>query len=141
MSRLTRREFLEDSLLKAASVGAVGAASSLPSIAEAKAGPNERIRVALLGVHGQGRVHASKWAEMKDAEVVAVCDPDSNVVADAMAAVEKKSGRKPQYVQDLRKIMDDKTIDVVSIAMPNHWHVLASIWAIDRKSTRLNSSH
>ncbi|HXX92225.1 MAG TPA: Gfo/Idh/MocA family oxidoreductase, partial [Planctomycetota bacterium] len=64
------------------------------------------------------------------AEVVAVCDPDSNVVGDAIGAVEKKTGRKPEYVQDLRKIMDDKSIDIVSIAMPNHWHVLASIWAI-----------
>ena len=127
MSGFTRREFIEQSLLTAASAGA---AAALPGLAEAKAGPNERIRVALLGVHGQGRVHASRWAEMKDAEVAAICDADSNVVGDAMAAVEKKSGHKPQFVQDLRKIMEDKTIDVVSIAMPNHWHVLASIWAI-----------
>jgi predicted dehydrogenase len=123
MPRLSRRAFLGRSL-------AAGAAAALPGAAPAKAGPNERLRVALLGVHGQGRVHAGKWADMKDAEVVAVCDPDSNVVGDAIGAVEKKTGRKPQYVQDLRKIMDDKTIDVVSIAIPNHWHVLASIWAI-----------
>jgi predicted dehydrogenase len=47
-----------------------------------------------------------------------------------MTAVEKRTGHKPAYVQDLRKIMEDKSIDAVSIAMPNHWHVLASIWAI-----------
>jgi len=123
MSRLTRRTFLGGSL-------AVAATAGLPAVAPARAGANERLRVALLGVHGQGRVHAGKWSEMKDAEVVAVCDPDSNTVGDAIAAVEKKTGRKPEYVQDLRKIMDDKSIDVVSIAMPNHWHVLASIWAI-----------
>ena len=124
MSRITRRAFL-------GATAAAGAAAALPAFASARPfGANERLRVALLGVHGQGRVHAGKWADMKDAEVVAVCDPDSNVVGDAIAAVEKKSGRKPEYVQDLRKIMDDKTIDIVSIAMPNHWHVLASIWAI-----------
>jgi predicted dehydrogenase len=124
MARLTRRAFVGQSL-------AAGAAAALPSMASARAwGANDRLRVALLGVKGQGRVHAGKWAEMKDAEVVAVCDPDSNIINDAMTVVEKKTGRKPAYVQDLRKIMDDKAIDVISIAMPNHWHVLASIWGI-----------
>jgi len=124
MLRLNRRTFVGQTL-------AAGAAAALPDLASARPyGSNDRIRVALLGVKGQGRVHAGKWAEMKDAEVVAVCDPDSNVINDAMTAVEKKAGNKPAYVPDLRKIMDDKTIDAVSIAMPNHWHVLASIWAI-----------
>jgi predicted dehydrogenase len=128
MSRLTRRGFIGQSLRAGAALGAV---SALPDLASARPwGANDRLRVALLGVHGQGRVHAGKWAEMKDAEVVAVCDPDANVVADAMDKVDKKTGRKPAYVPDLRKIMDDKSIDVVSIAMPNHWHVLASIWGI-----------
>src|SRR6185295_16700417 len=124
MSRLTRRTFIGGTL-------AAGAAAALPSRASARpSGANERLRVALLGVKGQGRVHAAKWSEMKDAEVVAVCDPDSNIISDAMGAVEKRTGQKPAYVQDLRKVMEDKSIDCVSIAMPNHWHVLASIWAI-----------
>ena len=128
MSRLTRRSFIGQSIHVGA---ALGVASALPGMASARAtGANDRLRVALLGVHGQGRVHAGKWADMNDAEVVSVCDPDSNVVSEAMSVVEKKTGRKPAYVQDLRKIMEDKTIDIVSIAMPNHWHVLASIWAI-----------
>jgi hypothetical protein len=109
---------------------AVGAAAALPDLAGRPHGANDRLRVALLGVKGQGRVHATKWSDLKDAEVAAVCDPDSNIINDAMTVVEKKTGQKPAYVQDLRKIMDDKTIDAVSIAMPNHWHVLASIWAI-----------
>src|SRR2546425_988861 len=103
MSRISRRAFVgQSAALAAAALPAVGLAKAgaLPSLASARPfGANERLRVALLGVHGQGRVHASKWGAMKDAEVVAVCDPDSNVVADAIAAVEKKSGRKPEFVQ------------------------------------------
>jgi predicted dehydrogenase len=127
MSRLTRREFFEESLLTAA---AIGGAAALPGALEARAGANDRLRVALIGVHGQGRVHANKWADMKDAEVAVICDPDSNVVGDAVGAIEKKTGRKPEVVSDLRRVLDDKSIDAVSIATPNHWHVLASLWAI-----------
>jgi len=128
MARLTRRKFIGQSLRAGA---ALGAAAALPHLASARpAGANDRLRVALLGVKGQGRVHAGKWSDMKDAQVVAVCDANSNIIGDAMTAVEKKTGQKPAYVQDLRKVMDDKSIDLVSIAMPNHWHVLASIWAI-----------
>jgi len=127
MSRLTRRRFLGQSLGAGAALGA----AALPDLASARAaGSNDRLRVALLGVKGQGRVHAGKWADMNDAQVAAVCDADSNIIGDAMTVVEKKTGRKPAFVQDLRKIMEDKSIDLVSIAMPNHWHVLASIWAI-----------
>jgi predicted dehydrogenase len=124
MPHLSRRSFIGQTL-------AAGAAAALPSLASARpSGANERLRVALLGVKGQGRVHAGKWAEMKDAEVVAICDPDSNIIGEAMTAVEKRTGKKPAYVQDIRQIMDDQSIDAVSIAMPNHWHVLGSIWAI-----------
>jgi predicted dehydrogenase len=124
----TRREFLAESLLAAAALPALPAAAAGP--APRRAGPNERLRVAVVGVRGQGRVHVSKWSALPDAEVVAVCDPDSNVVGDAMGAVERRTGRKPQHYADIRKLLEDKTVDVVSIATPNHWHVLASLWAV-----------
>src|SRR5262245_54723098 len=123
---VTRRYFLHTSLATAA--GAV-----LPAAAESgapKAGPNDLLRVGVIGVRGQGRTHVSRWSSLKDVEVAAVCDPDENVIHDAMTAAEKKSGKKPRYYKDLRKLFEDKSIDAVSIATPNHWHVLASIWAI-----------
>src|SRR5258706_13983822 len=67
---------------------------------------------------------------MKAAEVAVVCAANSNIIGNGMTVVEKKTGKHPDYVQGLRKVMDDKSIGLVSIAMPNHWHVLASIWAI-----------
>lgn len=126
MGRLTRRAFLEESLLASAAIG-VPAFAAEPRRSRS---PNERLRVAVLGVRGQGRVHVTKWASMPDAEVAVVCDPDPGVVGEAIRVAEQKSGKKPQYVADLRKVFEDKSIDVVSIAMPNHWHCLASIWAV-----------
>ncbi len=129
MGRLSRRKFLEDSLLAAAAAACAG--SPLPLAASSRRlGPNERLRVGVVGVRGQGRVHVGRYAGFPDVEVAAICDPDPNVITDAMNSVEKKTGRKPEHYLDLRRMLEDKSLDVVSIAAPNHWHVLASLWAI-----------
>jgi len=121
MRRPSRRDF-----------GKAAAAAGLATALSARRayGANERIRVGFIGVGNRGDQVLDGFLPHQDAQVVAVCDADSNIIGDAMTAVEKKTGQKPAYVQDLRKVMDDKSIDLVSIAMPNHWHVLASIWAI-----------
>jgi predicted dehydrogenase len=128
MSRLSRREFLEESLLAGLS------AAALPSVASAlptrRAGANERLRVAVLGVRGRGDAHVGAYTKMPDVEVAVLCDPDPSVIKDSMDKVEQRTGKKAQYVQDLRRVFEDKSIDAVSIATPNHWHVLASVWAI-----------
>ena len=59
-----------------------------------------------------------------------ICDIDTKVGNERCEEIAKKHGRKPKYVQDLRKMLDDKSVDVVSIATPNHWHSLAAIWAM-----------
>jgi len=130
MNPLTRRQFVEDSLLAAtaalAARGAPAAAQETPK----PASPNERLRVAVVGVRGQGSVHVTRWSAVQGVEIAALCDVDSGVVGEALKTAEKKTGRKPQYVQDLRKMLEDKSIDVVSIATPNHWHCLAAVWAL-----------
>jgi predicted dehydrogenase len=131
MSRVSRRRFLEDSLIAAAI-----AATWSPSRAESegslgrKVGPNERINIAVLGVHGRGLDHVKSFAKMKDVAVVAIVDPDSSCFEKAVKAVEELGKPTPKTVQDLRRILDDKDIDAVSIATPNHWHALAAIWAM-----------
>ena len=129
MGSKSRREFLADSMLAAAAAAGIPA---LPALADPvrRAGPNDRLRVACVGVRGQGRVHVSRWSKLPDAEVVALCDPDPGVVEEPAKAVEKASGRKPKWEADVRKLLEDKSIDVISIATPNHWHVLASFWAV-----------
>ncbi len=97
--------------------------------AVAKAGPADRIRVAVLGVNGRGKDHIGGYQGLRDAEVALLCDPDSKVLAERAGQFEKQYGRKVLTATDLRKVFERKDIDAVSIATPNHWHSLAAIWA------------
>ncbi len=99
--------------------------------AEAGSSPNETVRVAVLGVNGRGRSHIAGFTGVENCEVVAICDPDETVgYTKGVENVHEKTGKKPTFYQDLRRVMDDDSIDVVSIATPNHWHSLAAIWAM-----------
>ena len=126
---LSRREMLEKSMIAAT----LAAVSYTPDVrAEDKpkeASPNEKIRIAILGVNGRGGSHIGGYINRSDCDIVAVVDPDEKVgMSKGVAVIEKKSGKKPAYYQDLRKVLDDKNIDVISVATPNHWHSLATIW-------------
>jgi predicted dehydrogenase len=92
-------------------------------------GANDKIRVAVLGVNGRGMSHIAGIQAQPDAEVAILCDPDSVVLAKRAGEFEKKFGRKVQTETDLRRVFDNKEIDAVTIATPNHWHALAAIWA------------
>jgi predicted dehydrogenase len=130
MSRQTRRQFLEDSLL--ASAAAIGAsANTVPRLSlGAEAGPNDRLRVAVLGVNGRGATHIANYIRRPDCDVTVICDPDESVGRQRVNGVKDKTGHEPTYQQDLRHVMDDPNVDIVSIATPNHWHSLATIWAV-----------
>jgi len=122
---LTRRHVLRTSAAGAASV----AVASLARSARGALGANERIRIAVLGIHGRGQSHIRAFAPMKGVEVAYLADPDSRLFDSRCALAEQHGGTRPKVVQDFRKILDDKTIDAVSIASPNHWHSLMTIWA------------
>ncbi|MGC3971659.1 MAG: Gfo/Idh/MocA family oxidoreductase [Pirellulales bacterium] len=135
MSKVTRRHFFEQSLFAAAAAATASHASRAFS-AEAKpatdanSSPAETLQHAVIGCRIRGKVHAAEFARVPGVQIAYVCDPDlelANLLADA---VEKQHGKCPQVVQDLRKIYDDKAIDTVSIAAPNHWHALGAIWAM-----------
>jgi predicted dehydrogenase len=89
----------------------------------------EKIVLGVLGVHGRGRDLLRGFSAFEDVEIGAVCDPDENVIEKALAAIDKRQTRKPKVVQDLRKVFDDKEIQGVVIATPDHWHALATVWA------------
>ncbi len=91
--------------------------------------PNEKLRVAVIGVRGRGGDHARFFASRPDCQIAYVCDADREVGASA-AQKFAQDGREPKFVEDMRRIFDDKSVDVVSIATPNHWHSLAAIWAM-----------
>jgi len=120
----SRRTFL-----KTAATGSL-AVLGMPTIIPAHAfGANDRIRVAVIGVNGRGTDHIAGFSKLTNVEVVTLCDVDKDILAKRAGEFEKKYNRKVQMEQDLRKVYDDKNIDAVSIATPNHWHSLAAIWA------------
>jgi predicted dehydrogenase len=132
MYRQSRREFLENSMFATAAAALAGGAANALAADEAQStSPSERLRVAVLGVNGRGADHLGGFMRRKDCEVVAICDPDEEVgQKKGVAVVEKATGKAPVYYNDLRKLFEDKSINIVSIATPNHWHSLAAIWAI-----------
>jgi predicted dehydrogenase len=95
----------------------------------ARASANNRIRIAILGLGGRGGDHLKLAAQVPNVEVATFCDPDETQLAKRGAQFEQLTGRKPAFVQDLRRVCDDKSIDAVTIATCNHWHALAAIWA------------
>jgi predicted dehydrogenase len=94
-------------------------------------GANDRINLAVIGVGGRGTAHLGIISRQENANIAAVCDVNQAQTERASARVEKLQGHKPKEYQDMRKLFDDKDIDAVTIATPNHWHALATIWAVE----------
>ncbi len=130
---LSRRDFVEQALLAAAAALATGK-TSLATAAEdtppaRTVGPNEKIRVAVIGVNGQGGAHIGEWLKNPDVDLVAVCDCDPAAYQKNLSKF-KDQTNIPRYEPDVRRLFDDKSIDAVSIATPNHWHALMAVWAM-----------
>lgn len=132
MSNRTRRQFLEDSMFATAAAAAVaGSASNVMADEEPQSkSANEKLSVAVIGVNGRGGSHIGAFAGRKDTEVTYICDADRAVGERRVKEVAKKQGREPKFVEDIREVLDDKSVDCVSIATPNHWHSLGAIWAM-----------
>jgi predicted dehydrogenase len=132
MSLMNRRQFLQDSVLFSTALAALGPARPQLLGAEgAKQGEvSEQLRVAVVGVKGRGRDHVNGFAGRHNCIVSVICDCDEDSIAPAMKSAEKAQGKPAQYVKDIRKLLEDKNIDIVSIATPNHWHSLAALWAM-----------
>ncbi|WP_394990152.1 Gfo/Idh/MocA family protein [Emticicia sp.] len=124
MKTFTRRDILK------ATVPSSLAMMAIPTIIPSTAfGANDRMRVAVIGINGRGKDHISGFMKQDNVEVATLCDVDNVVLQSGAKAFEEKYNKKVQTEQDLRKVYEDKTIDAVSIATPNHWHALAAIWA------------
>ncbi len=115
-----RRDFLK--------AGAAVAAAGLLR-PERVLGANERVRVAVVGLRGRGFDHIKTYRGIPDVEIAAICDIDQSVIETRLADMDKMGLPKPKTYVDYRKLLEDKSIDAVSIATPNHWHSLMGIWA------------
>jgi predicted dehydrogenase len=126
-TNINRRGFIETT----AAVGAMAMAGGIARAAEKKAvtpklGANERINTAIIGIRSQGQNHIDYQTATENVQIVTLCDIDENLFAER---VKKVPGGKPKTETDLRRVLDDKDVDCVVIAMPNNWHALATVWS------------
>jgi predicted dehydrogenase len=104
------------------SAGALAAANVV------KSNPNDTVRVACVGVRGQGQSHIRAYSRMPNVEIAALCDVDESILQKRLSDAERLTGKRPAAFTDLRKLLEDKNIDAISIATPNHSHALQAIW-------------
>jgi predicted dehydrogenase len=134
MSSCTRRKFLEDSVLAVAVAAALPAgtlwAASKPKEEKPPKKSGDRLQVAIVGAGGRGNAHISAMLAHPHTEIAYIVDPDEKIGQQKAAAVAKRQGRAPKFVRDMRRAFDDKSVQLVTTATPNHWHALTSIWAM-----------
>ncbi len=122
MSKLTRRNFIKSSI-------AAGATMVLAAPYSRVHGANDDIRIAVIGVGSQGSKHIDYFHKLQGVRVAAICDADQSHISRCAKEYEKKYEQKIQTYLDVRKLLEDKSIDVVTSATPNHWHSLVTVWA------------
>ena len=126
--KLSRRDFLNQGTKTAVGLAAAGAV--LDSLRpENVLGANDRINLAVIGIHSRGRTHYREWAKISNVHVKTLCDVDERLFPEHVDELKKLQGKAPKTEIDLRKVLEDKEIDAVSIATTDHWHALATIWA------------
>jgi predicted dehydrogenase len=103
-------------------------ASATAARASALASPNDTVRVCCVGVRGQGQSHLRAYSRMQNVEIAAICDVDESILEQRLGDTEKMTKKRPAGFTDLRKVLEDKSIDAISIATPNHNHALQAIW-------------
>jgi hypothetical protein len=123
----SRREFLKTGAKVAAAI-TVAERLRTWDIPRTVLGANERVRVAIVGLRGRGESHIRGYGALPNVEIAALCDIDDNVMRQRLPEVQKM-GFQPRTYTDIRRLLDDRSIDVVSIATPHHWHALMAIWA------------
>jgi predicted dehydrogenase len=123
MARLHRRSFLKRTLAAAATITIAGTKSSGRVL-----GANDVIRIGVAGLNGRGGAHVGEFGRMKDVQITYLIDPDTRTYAKHIKSLTSKGGNEPKTVQDVRKALEDKNLDAISIATPNHWHSLMTIW-------------
>lgn len=135
MNPFSRREFLQRSAIFAAAAGSPRLVAAADPVTKSGTSANDKLRVAVVGVRSRGRSHIGGFAGKHNCEVSVICDCDEACFNSAMADKDMKTafarqGSQPKWEKDIRKIIDDKNIDIISIATPNHWHALMAVWAM-----------
>ncbi len=119
MAFTTRRRFVQRAALAAPAI----------HTAWPQGGPNQQINLGVVGFHGRGRDHYRAFARIPGVRVAYLCDIDERLFPGAVSEVESLAGYRPTTVVDIRKLLEHKDLDAISIATPDHWHALMTIWA------------
>ncbi|MGH9722931.1 MAG: Gfo/Idh/MocA family protein [Bryobacteraceae bacterium] len=121
---MDRRHFLMTTAAAAGTAMKASGAAGTPAKS-----PNDTIRVACVGLRGRGGSHIGAFSKIQNVEIAAFCDVDENVLEQKSKALESSGKKRPAGYTDIRKLLEDKSIDAISIATPNHHHTLQTIWA------------
>jgi predicted dehydrogenase len=127
MENIDRRSFLKKSGVATAGT-IVGTSSVVKGISKQKSA-NDTVNVAVIGIRSRGKTHYRALASIPNVRITTLCDIDQRLFPEAVAELEKLTGFKPSTETEYRKVLEDKEIDAISIATPNHWHALQTIWA------------
>ena len=126
MTDIDRRDFVKQTTV--AGLGVLATRTVSPRKRQSKS-PNETVRVAVIGVNSRGVVHAQNFSRLPHSEVAYICDVDSNVIKKGLDAA-KSQTKAPRTERDFRRILEDKDVDAISIAAPDHWHAPMTLLAL-----------
>ncbi|HUK16281.1 MAG TPA: Gfo/Idh/MocA family oxidoreductase [Bryobacteraceae bacterium] len=107
----------------------ISSAAALGASASAFGSPSDTIQVAVVGIGGRARDHISSLSRQENVKIAAICDIDDSHIANGLKQIANLNKPAPQTYKDVRKLLEDKSIDAITIATPNHWHTLITIWA------------
>jgi predicted dehydrogenase len=126
-SSVTRRDFLKNSAKAGAGLATLRGITFITE-PERVFGANERVQVAIIGLNGRGNDHIKGLSQVPNAQIAALCDVDPRVLDKRLTQMQHQGLPKPKTYSDIRKLLEDKSIDAITIATPNHWHSLMAIW-------------
>ena len=119
MEPMNRREFVKTSAV----------ATSAPFVLPGRDSRTDTVRVGVVGLRGRGRDHLTGFQALPGVEVTAICDVDDEVIASVGSDCDERGWKRPRTFKDMRHLLEDRDLDAVSFATPNHWHALGAIWA------------
>ena len=126
---VNRRNFIKTVATGSLGLGVMGSAHSFNILSQYPV--QDKVRVAIMGVNGRGSQHVQAFAKVPNAEISYICDVDSRAVTNGLALAEKSGvTNKPQGISDFRRALDDKNVDAISIALPDHWHTPMALMAL-----------
>ena len=126
----SRRKFLKQAATGTAALSMTGMMSTLSAKSYSRIlGANEKVTIGIMGVNSRGLALASTFAVQPDCEIISISDVDTRAADKCIATVDGLQQSRPKAIPDFRKALEDKDLDALIIAAPDHWHAPAAILA------------